>query len=67
MLHYAIRWGKLRQHLARTTNTKFDRILGLNKACGSLEFDDDNHELNLVVQKDMNNTNSQTKDVKALR
>lgn len=58
------RWGKLRKYLERMTDSRFDEILQLNQASGQIEFGDD--ELNLIVQKNMNDPNSQTKDVKAL-
>ena len=53
--------------MARVTDDRFDDILNLNNSSGNLEFDDETHQLNLVVQKNMHDTNSQTKDVKALR
>lgn len=61
------RWKSLQDYLALKTNEKFDNILHLNSNSGSLEFDHETHELNLIVQKDQNDVNSQTKDVKALR
>lgn len=60
------RWGKLRKYLEKVTDSRFDNILRLNQSCGELEFDNDTKELNLVVQKNMNDPDSQTKDVKAL-
>lgn len=62
-----VRWRKLQKHLSSMTDHRFDEILQLNKQSGQLEFDHEGHELNLVVQKNINDTSSQTKDVKALR
>lgn len=58
---------RLRKHLAKTTEHKFDQILMLNKSSGQLDFDEDQGELNLMVQKNKDDPSSQTKDVKSLR
>ncbi|CAB9514637.1 of chromosomes protein 6 [Seminavis robusta] len=60
------RFDDLKDYLARMTHERFDSILHLNNASGSLEFDDDKKQLNLVVQKSAKDPNSQTKDVKSL-
>ena len=58
---------RLRKHLAKTTEHKFDQILMLNNSSGQLDFDEDRNELNLMVQKNKDDPSSQTKDVKSLR
>ena len=58
---------RLRKHLARTTENKFDQILLLNNSSGEIDFDEERGELNLMVQKNKDDPSSQTKDVKSLR
>jgi chromosome segregation ATPase len=61
------RWRQFRTHLDKKTGVKFDEMLSLNKYAGSLDFDHKANTLDLCVQKDNANSESQTKDVKALR
>ena len=61
------RWRQFRKHLARSTGLKFDEMLSMNKYTGTLEFNDENKTLDLSVQKDTADTQSESKDVKALR
>ena len=49
------------------TNNTFDEMLNKKGSSGLIEFDHTDKQLNLIVQKDNRNENSQTKDVKALR
>uniref|UniRef100_A0A7S4NJE4 Rad50/SbcC-type AAA domain-containing protein n=1 Tax=Odontella aurita TaxID=265563 RepID=A0A7S4NJE4_9STRA len=60
------RWMEFRAHLVETTNNSFDQMLNKKGSSGQLEFNHDDHSLNLIVQKDNTNEMSQTKDVKAL-
>jgi chromosome segregation ATPase len=60
------RWKQFRKHIAKITTGKFDEILNMKGSCGDLNFDDKNETLELVVQKDSMDANSQQKDVKAL-
>ena len=60
------RWKQFRKHIAKITTGKFDEILNMKGSCGDLDFDDKNETLELVVQKDSMDANSQQKDVKAL-
>eukprot|EP00815_Leptocylindrus_aporus_P002118 CAMPEP_0116072362 /NCGR_PEP_ID=MMETSP0322-20121206/14449_1 /TAXON_ID=163516 /ORGANISM="Leptocylindrus danicus var. apora, Strain B651" /LENGTH=112 /DNA_ID=CAMNT_0003561125 /DNA_START=88 /DNA_END=423 /DNA_ORIENTATION=+ len=48
------------------TNVTFDEKLNQKGSSGFVEFDHENGDLNLIVQKDCNNEQTQTKDVKAL-
>ena len=41
-------------------------IVNVKGSSGTIVFDHENRELNLIVQKDSNNEQSQQKDVKAL-
>jgi chromosome segregation ATPase len=61
------RWRQFRKHLAKSTALKFDEMLSMNKYTGTLDFDDDNRTLDLAVQKNTADTQSDSKDVKALR
>ena len=61
------RWRQFRKHLAKSTALKFDEMLTMNKYTGTLDFDDDNRTLDLAVQKNTADTQSESKDVKALR
>ena len=58
---------KMRKYLANKTELGFDKILSLNNSSGQVEFDEENGELNLIVQKNKDDPSSQTKDVKSLR
>lgn len=60
------RWKQFRSHIGNTTNQKFDEILNMKGSSGQIEYDFENMELNLVVQKDSMDATSQQKDVKAL-
>lgn len=60
------RWKQFRSHISRITGTKFGEILNMKGSAGSLEFDDREHTLDLIVQKDANDENTQQSDVKAL-
>ena len=59
-------WRTFRKHLVDRTAVTFDEILQLKGSSGDLDFDHDSGTLNLVVQKENNNEESQTRDVKAL-
>eukprot|EP00934_Nitzschia_sp_Nitz4_P001332 Nitzschia sp. Nitz4//scaffold133_size116822//74277//77815//NITZ4_003812-RA/size116822-snap-gene-0.17-mRNA-1//-1//CDS//3329535411//1332//frame0 len=60
------RWVNFRQHIAHKTSIGFDETLNLKGSSGTVEFDHTNGSLDLVVQKDSADSNSQQKDVKAL-
>lgn len=60
------RWRQFRQHIAHVTDHKFNEILNDKGSSGEIEFDHKNTNLNLCVQKDSADANSQQKDVKAL-
>lgn len=60
------RWKRFRGHIARTTSIKFDEILNLKGSSGTVEYNHEEQTLNLVVQKDSADQNSQQSDVKAL-
>jgi structural maintenance of chromosomes protein 6 len=60
------RWKVFRKHIVEMSAHTFDEILQLKGSSGGLEFDHKSKTLNLVVQKDNSNENSQTRDVKAL-
>jgi structural maintenance of chromosomes protein 6 len=61
------RWRQFRKHLEQTTCVKFNEMLSLNKYNGDLEFNHESGTLDLIVNKDGANSETQTKDVKALR
>lgn len=60
------RWRQFRQHIALTTDTHFNEILNDKGSSGTVEFSHRDGTLNLCVQKDAADANSQQKDVKAL-
>ncbi len=60
-------WKEFRAHLVVMTNSRFDEFLQLKGSAGELDFDHEEGALNLIVQKDNNDSASQTNDVKALR
>lgn len=60
------RWKQFRSHIGKMTNEIFDEMLNKKGSSGQIELDHINKTLNLIVQKDNTNDNSQTKDVKAL-
>jgi chromosome segregation ATPase len=60
------RWCEFRDLIARKTSIKFDEILNLKGSSGELVFNDKLETLELVVQKDSADANSQQKDVNAL-
>ena len=60
------RWKSFRGHIARTTSIKFDEILNLKGSSGTVDYDHKDQTLNLIVQKDSADQNSQQSDVKAL-
>lgn len=60
------RWKSFRNHLVYMSQSTFDEILQLKGSAGDLIFDHKTGTLNLVVQKDNTDEESQTKDVKAL-
>lgn len=60
------RWKQLRSHIAATTNQTFDDMLQKKGSAGIIEFDHKGRKLDLVIQKDNTNDESQTADVKAL-
>jgi len=59
-------YKQFRKHIADMTNVTFDEKLNQKGSSGFVEFDHENGDLNLIVQKDCNNEQTQTKDVKAL-
>ncbi|KAL9181634.1 hypothetical protein ACHAXT_010439 [Thalassiosira profunda] len=60
------RWKQFRGHIAEMTNLGFDEFLNKKGSAGEVEFDHEEKQLNLIVQKDNTDEKSQTKDVKAL-
>lgn len=60
------RWGQFRSHITEMTNIVFDEMLNKKGSCGEIEFNHDDHRLNLIVQKDNKDAASQSSDVKAL-
>jgi len=60
------RWRQFRQHIALTTDGNFNEILNDKGSSGTVEFNHKYNTLNLCVQKDATDANSQQKDVKAL-
>lgn len=60
------RWEHFRKHIADKTSIAFDEILNQKGSSGTVEFDFENQSLDLIVQKDSADANSQQKDVKAL-
>lgn len=59
-------WKVFRSHISNMSNDSFDEILNTKGSSGYIEFDHKKGQLNLVVQKDNNDENTQTNDVKAL-
>ena len=45
------RWRQFRSHIAELTNIGFDEQLSKKGSAGEIEFDHENKQLNLVVQK----------------
>jgi chromosome segregation ATPase len=60
-------WKRFRSHICDMTSNTFDEILNKKGSSGQIEFNHENKELNLTVQKDNRNSMTQTSDVKALR
>jgi len=60
------KYKDFQKHIAEMTTTTFDDILNRKGSSGDLDFDHKGKTLNLVVQKDNTNDQSQTSDVKAL-
>jgi len=60
------KWRQFRQNIVDMTNVTFNDILNRKKSSGVLEFSHKHGTLDLVVQKDFTQENTQTKDVKAL-
>eukprot|EP00429_Kryptoperidinium_foliaceum_P002841 CAMPEP_0176007488 /NCGR_PEP_ID=MMETSP0120_2-20121206/3258_1 /TAXON_ID=160619 /ORGANISM="Kryptoperidinium foliaceum, Strain CCMP 1326" /LENGTH=1160 /DNA_ID=CAMNT_0017340249 /DNA_START=56 /DNA_END=3535 /DNA_ORIENTATION=+ len=60
------RWEHFRGHIAEITTQKFDEILNQKGSSGEVVFDHDSKVLNMIVQKDSADANSQQSDVKAL-
>lgn len=61
------RWQQFRKHLSRITGIKFDQMLSLNEYSGTLDFNHGAGSLDLAVQKNTADSQSESKDVKALR
>jgi structural maintenance of chromosomes protein 6 len=61
------RWQQFRKHLAKIIGLKFGQMLTMNKYNGTLQFDHHAGTLDLAVQKDNAESESNLKDVKALR
>eukprot|EP00535_Pseudo-nitzschia_heimii_P003888 CAMPEP_0197177072 /NCGR_PEP_ID=MMETSP1423-20130617/2806_1 /TAXON_ID=476441 /ORGANISM="Pseudo-nitzschia heimii, Strain UNC1101" /LENGTH=1222 /DNA_ID=CAMNT_0042626559 /DNA_START=130 /DNA_END=3798 /DNA_ORIENTATION=+ len=60
------RWVHFRDYISDYTSTRFNETLSIKKSSGHVNFNDEDETLELVVQKDSNNEQSQQKDVKAL-
>ncbi len=60
------RWEQFREHIANKTSLIFDEVLNKKGSSGTVEFDHDSGTLELIVQKDSADANSQQKDTKAL-
>ncbi|KAG7347822.1 RecF/RecN/SMC N terminal domain containing protein [Nitzschia inconspicua] len=60
------RWRQFRDFISDYSGIKFDETLNIKGSSGTIEFDHANGSLDLIVQKDSANENSQQKDVKAL-
>eukprot|EP00980_Cylindrotheca_fusiformis_P021406 scaffold8259_cov143-Cylindrotheca_fusiformis.AAC.24 len=60
------RWRQFRQYISLIANHKFNAILNDKGSSGEIEFDHKSNRLDLCVQKDFADANSQQKDVKAL-
>lgn len=60
------RWEQFRKHIANKTSLIFDEVLNKKGSSGTVEFDHDSGTLELIVQKDSADANSQQKDAKAL-
>ena len=45
------RWIDFRSHIAQMTSISFDDFLQKKGSAGQVEFDHDNEQLNLIVQK----------------
>jgi chromosome segregation ATPase len=60
------RWRQFRKHIAKNTSIKFDEILNLKGSSGKLVFNTKLETLELIVQKDSADANSQQMDVNAL-
>jgi chromosome segregation ATPase len=61
------RWQQFRKQLAKTIGIKFGQMLTMNKYNGTIEFNHQTRTLDLAVQKDNAENESNSKDVKALR
>lgn len=60
------KWHQFRAHITAMTNETFNDILNRKGSSGELEFDHQDGTLDLNVQKDSTQENTQTNDVKAL-
>lgn len=60
------RWQQFRAFMSTQSSVRFDEILQTKGSSGCVDFDHEEQTLNLVVQKDSNDQNSQQSDVKAL-
>ena len=58
-------WQDFLTHLKKVTGVKFDQMLLLNQYSGSLDFDDEQKKLDLIVQKG-DDAAAKTRDVKGL-
>jgi len=59
-------WKLFREHIVEMSNGTFDEVLNRKGSSGSIDFNHKHGTLDLVVQKDNMDENSQTSDVKAL-
>lgn len=59
-------WKQFRDHIVEVTNSSFDEVLNRKGSSGTIGFDHKEKTLDLIVQKDNTDENSQTADVKAL-
>jgi len=60
------RWFAYRERISSSSSSAFGDVLKLKGSGGEIEFDHDDEKLNLIVQKDKDNEQSQQNDVKAL-
>lgn len=60
------RWLEFRHHVSEFSTIKFNETLNIKGSSGCIEFDHEREDLQLIVQKDASNEQSQQKDIKAL-
>jgi len=60
------RWADYRDYICQFSSVKFNETLNIKSSSGCVEFDHELERLDLIVQKDGKDEQSQQKDVKAL-